>query len=67
MGIERINIDPPWLAFPDYTPSCTGFRMGAGEDYIDKWWEFWKALNNEEKCVFKTNYPAPVGWDIYYC
>jgi len=63
---ENKVINPPWIEFPDYKPGCMGFRMGGGEDYMDKWKSFLNSLSKKQKEEFKLKNPAPDGWEIYY-
>ena len=54
------NITPPWLKFPSYQAGCAGFRMGAGEDYYDKWRDYWCGLEESEKIAILDS--APEEW-----
>lgn len=35
---------PQWIAFPAYTEFTIGWRMGAGEDYKCKFWDWYESL-----------------------
>ena len=60
-----LDILPPWLQYPTYTPNCVGFRMGSGEDYIDKWWTFWDGLPVARKQKYINKFSPPTGWEVY--
>lgn len=57
---------PPWLQFSDYPRFCIGWRMGAGEDYMENWREFLKNLSPDEKEQYKNDNPAPEEWESIY-
>ena len=59
------GILPPWLQYPTYTPNCSGFRMGSGEDYIDKWWTFWNGLPVTSQQQYINKFSPPTGWEMY--
>jgi hypothetical protein len=40
--------------------------MGAGEDYLDQWLKWFKALSDEEKAAYAKAEPPPTGWDSFY-
>ena len=58
------EMKPPWLKFPDIHKASIGWRMGGGEDYIDKWHVFWRKLSYEEQVVYIGIYPPPDGWRV---
>jgi hypothetical protein len=57
---------PPWKEFPDYEPHCLGWRMNGGEDYLEAWRRFMRALSQEERAAYVANEPAHEGWQDYY-
>lgn len=60
-----VGLLPPWLEYPDYKPGCLGFRMGPGEDYMDKWRENWSKISSCDKAEFISICPPPKGWERY--
>jgi hypothetical protein len=54
-------IAPPWEAFPE-APSSLRWRMGAGEDYLDKWLPFWRGLPEKIRRDYLTRHPPSAEW-----
>ncbi|MFN0064317.1 MAG: hypothetical protein ACKVPX_17550 [Myxococcaceae bacterium] len=52
---------PPWEAFPE-PPTSMRWRMGPGEDYMDKWHTFWRGLTASEKREYLANHVPPAAW-----
>ncbi len=57
---------PPWKKYPDLAESDLGWRMGYGEDYIDKFIEWWRCLSAEHKRAYINKHPAPEEWAKFY-
>jgi len=55
---------PPWLEYPEIPPGSVGWRMNGGEDYLDKWWPWIKALAQDERVAYLTAYPPPEKWRL---
>lgn len=60
------HMPPPWLVFPEYSPSTIGWRMGVGESYMMKWRLEYDKFGSEEKKKYKKKYPAPLYWFYFY-
>lgn len=48
---------PPWEKFPDYIESDLGWRMGAGESYLNEWTLWFSGLLEHEKNEYVKAYP----------
>ena len=53
---------PPWLAHREIERYSIGWRMGSGEDYIDRFGDWLDALSSEERTEYRTLFPEPVTW-----
>ena len=53
------NILPHWIVFPHYPATTIGWRMGAGEEYAELYYEYCMQLNDEELKSNITQYPYP--------
>jgi hypothetical protein len=58
-------MEPPWKVF-DYPQLSLGWRMGAGEDYRDEWYEWFRQLSREEQRSYIFRYPEPEDWFGFY-
>lgn len=47
----------PEDAFPEYEPGCVGFRMGLGEDYCIKYFEWLKTLSLDGRKNYDVSHP----------
>lgn len=56
---------PIWLRYPDVEPDSIAWRMGLGEEYIDRWMAWKKQLSADEKRQYDELFPAPVLWKGY--
>jgi len=54
-------IAPPWEAFPE-EPTSLRWRMGAGEDYLDRWMPFWRGLPDSVRRDYLIGHPPPAAW-----
>lgn len=57
---------PPWLAYPSYGRYSIGWRMGAGEEHIDKLYVYFKNVSKETYESYRLQYPEPEGWKGWY-
>ncbi|MBL8620638.1 MAG: hypothetical protein JNK64_05015 [Myxococcales bacterium] len=60
-----VDVAPPWARFPTYERYTIGWRMGAGEDYMVRWWAFVAALPPDEatrRGYLRRHPPAPFTW-----
>lgn len=61
MALQKI-MPPPWLAYPDIERFSIGWRMGFGEDYIDRFSIWLNSLSPEEQAEYRTLFPEPITW-----
>ncbi|EGK1783534.1 NADAR family protein [Listeria monocytogenes] len=67
MSLHNKNILPPlWLAYPEIERYSIGWRMGYGEDYQTKFFEWWETLYSSEKREYQTLFPEPITWDGWW-
>ena len=63
MQLKDKKIMPPlWLAFPEIERHSIGWRMGYGEDYKYKLWDWMDTLSQEEREEYRNLFPEPVTW-----
>ena len=63
MALQDKNImPPPWLAHREIERYSIGWRMGYGEDYIDRFGHWLDTLSPEERAEYRTLFPEPVTW-----
>ena len=48
---------PQWIAFPAYTEFTIGWRMGAGEDYKSKFWDWYESLTPAQQKEYQALFP----------
>lgn len=56
---------PPWKKF-DFPEGDLGWRMGAGEGYLDEFMKWWNSKSLEEKRRYAAEHPAPPDWEGFY-
>ncbi|TGL68341.1 hypothetical protein [Leptospira kmetyi] len=63
----RFTIIPPWIVYPESSPSWIGWRQGESENWLLKvWLPFWKELDSEERNLYMENWPPPSkDWKLY--
>lgn len=64
--IARISKDtgvvlPPWISFPSTDMEDMFWRMGRGEEYLDRFWRFTREHSEWER--LRLLFPAPAGWE----
>ncbi len=59
---EKKKMLPPWLACPEIERYSIGWRMGYGEDYICRFFQWWRALSEKEQKEYRGLFPEPVTW-----
>ena len=57
---------PPWLAYPEYERYSLGWRMGSGEDYLDRFAAWFEALGEKGREIYtarssRSPSPGPAG------
>lgn len=59
-------IEPPWIFHKGEDKKSIYWRMGDGEGFIIKWWNWFNGLNEKEQNEFKLKYPTPKNWENFY-
>ena len=54
---------PEWLACPEIPQYSIGWRMGYGEDYGCRLWDWLQTLSSQEREEYDRLFPHPVFWD----
>lgn len=62
LGDNTKILPPPWLAYPEIERYSIGWRMGFGEDYIGKFWDWYDALAPEGREEYRSLFPEPTTW-----
>lgn len=62
---QQKMMPPPWLAYPYIERFSIGWRMGAGEDYIDRFSTWLESLSPEEQAASPRAVSASGGWRIF--
>lgn len=60
------NLKPVWIAFPKIPWGSIGWRMGPGEDYWRLWVQWFNALCQGEREMYKNLWSEPEGWEDFY-
>ena len=59
---DKSIMPPPWLAHREIERYSIGWRMGYGEDYIDRFGDWLDTLSPDERTEYRTLFPEPVTW-----
>lgn len=59
--IDHIPL-PPFIVFPMYSPRSLGWRMGAGEEYMECWGPIIRDLPKEKLEEYCTQFDYPARW-----
>lgn len=60
---DKKLMPPLWLAYPYISRYSIGWRMGSGESYRDKLWDWFdNELSKSEQAEYKEMFPAPKRW-----
>ena len=59
---DKKIMPPPWLAHREIERYSIGWRMGYGEDYMDRFGDWLDTLSPEERTEYRTLFPEPVTW-----
>lgn len=54
---------PPWIAFSHIEQEDMFWRMGFGENYLNKWAAFYHALGTLSKNTYDRDFPTPNSWE----
>ncbi|RKE52771.1 NADAR family protein [Sphingobacterium detergens] len=57
---------PPWSKFPDKDAMDMFWRMGAGEEYITEFSNYYDNLNEREKTIYQLTNPQSYQWESFY-
>lgn len=57
---------PPWLQCPEIPAGSIGWRMGCGEDVLERWAKWWNLQSSEQQRAYAAQYPEPAGWAGFY-
>jgi hypothetical protein len=57
---------PPWETFPAYARGSLGWRMGDGEDYYNRFYRWFSALDAEASHQYRDTHAEPDGWEGFY-
>lgn len=51
---------PPWIEFPQQSPTWGGWRQGNAEEWLlKKWLPYWNDLSHDNKLELLESYPPP--------
>ena len=56
--MTEYDVLPPWLISPEPSKSLR-WRMGGGQDHIDKWARAWRAMTSEKRAQYAQRFPPP--------
>lgn len=59
---DKKIMPPLWLAYPEIERYSIGWRMGYGEDYKCRFWDWMDTLSQEEREQYRNLFPEPVTW-----
>jgi protein-tyrosine-phosphatase/N-acetylglutamate synthase-like GNAT family acetyltransferase len=57
---------PPWIKHPDLPRRSLGWRMGAGEWYLDVWRHWWQGVDEAGRAAYRARWPAPDAWGNWW-
>lgn len=61
--IDKKLMPPLWLAYPHIDRYSIGWRMGVGEDYKYKFWDWFEnKLSKSEQSEYMEMFPEPKSW-----
>ena len=61
------ELSPLWIVFPYIPKESIGWRMGAGDDYLNQWLEWWRTdFPADLKEGYQLRWPEPQGWLGFY-
>ena len=63
---REFEMAPPWKKYPGVNPLDMFWRMGAGEDYVMRFGDYWSKLSHRDKKIYELSYPATGDWMDYY-
>jgi len=60
----KIDLVPPWIKYPNISPVSMFWRMGEGEDYLEKFYKTFFRLSDRDKTIFKLTHLKPEDWRV---
>lgn len=66
MPSVMLDMKPIWYEFPDIPWGSTGWRMGQGEGYWNKWAAWFKGLEEVQKHSYIQKWQEPKQWAGFY-
>lgn len=57
---------PPWLAYPHIEKASIGWRMGYGEHYSIRFFDWLNRLSQGEREEYRRLFPEPVTWSGWW-
>jgi hypothetical protein len=64
---ENIEVNPPWIQYPNNPPYWGGWRQGYSEGwFVYIWWPFWTKLTKKERMEYLKKWPPPDEEWVFY-
>lgn len=63
MSIDEKTVLPPWIAFPGINSLDLFWRMGIGENYLDKLYDY---LKDSDEDQYRRSFPENMDWQKFY-
>jgi hypothetical protein len=60
------ELKAPWILYPGIDIQDMFWRMGKGEDYLMRFYNYFEGLADREKVIFKLTNPTPYNWRDFY-
>lgn len=57
---------PLWIAYPSISRGSIGWRMGSGEYYRYRFWDWFEKLSESDKQEYISLFPEPKTWEGIY-
>jgi hypothetical protein len=57
---------PPWAKYPNLPRSSMGWRMGAGESYLESFDTWWSQQSSPVRLAARAKYPEPQEWSRFW-
>lgn len=62
MTDREAALAPPWVVVPDRKPDSLFWRMGAPEEHLAKWFQFFLQLDGSQRKEYLEAHAAPPWW-----
>ena len=56
------TLNPPWLAYPEFPAGSSDWAAGDGRLFLDMFYAFYGALNEQAAVKYAKRYPEPESW-----